>query len=134
MILFLFFTIPEGKEGRIVLQNILISGLSSQILTSYPTYLVLWQLHIHNSWTCLISNAFPCTDLCFCALKVEILTWLWISALIWPTVQVFFLISTATDLYLVFFSDMAIELFIRNIQTERLYINAYISEAQIRDV
>lgn len=100
---FIFFTIPEGKEGRIVLQNILISGLSSQILTSYPTYLVFWQLHIHNSWTCLISNAFPCTDLCFCALQVEILTWLGISALIWPTVQVFFLISTATDLYLVFF-------------------------------
>lgn len=102
-LIFNFFTSPECKEGRIVLKNILISGLSSQILTSNPIYLVLWQLHIHNFWTCLISNTFPCIDLCFCVLQGEILTWLWISALIWSIVQVFFFTSTATDMYLVSF-------------------------------
>lgn len=62
----IFFTIPEGKEGRYVLKNILISVLPSHLLTSYPTYLVTWQLHMHSFWTYLISNVFLCLNIALC--------------------------------------------------------------------
>lgn len=103
MCVYIYITIPDSKEDSHVLKNILISVLSSHLLTSYPTFLVIWQLYMHNSWTYLISNAFLCTNLGFCVLQVEMLTWTWISALRWPTVWEFFFILTVTNLYPVFF-------------------------------